>query len=202
MPFLSASGLNVSRFTVVPDGPTTDSAGVSTATGSGSASISTANSSISGIASISALISSVFGLATRLTREAGASSGAGVSSTTGSATGFFARFLTRGGGAASVSACGSAGLALTGAISTGVSVPMGATTSGSVSTGKVSATFAALIILIARLGAVSVFGKYLLRTFSAMTSLTELDATLTSAPSRRRSSITRFVSCLTSRARS
>ncbi len=64
------------------------------------------------------------------------------------------------------------------------------------------ASTAVVIILMVRFGAVSTFGKYLLRTFSANSLVTEFDGTDTSAPSRRNSSMTRLVSCFKSRAKS
>ena len=121
----------------------------------------------------------------------------GVSATgSGTTTSFKDNFLTFGATSSGTSA-GFVAFSTFGVGSAGVATTSSATSATS------SAGFAtALMTLIARFGAISVFGKYLLRTFSAISNGTLLDATLTSAPSRRRSSITRFVSCFTSRARS
>ena len=67
---------------------------------------------------------------------------------------------------------------------------------------RASAATARFTTLTARLTAVSFFGKYLFRIFSASSLETEFDGTLTSTPSRRTSSMSRFVSSFSSLARS
>ena len=188
-PFFNAALVSVSFLIWVPEG---FSAGFS--------------SSSAGLAGASSTCSA--GASASTGSAASASTGASASGSSSTTTGaFFLRTLrtAAAGFALAGSLTGSSAAASTGN-SSGASIGVSTGSSAISSSGgaALGAAFflTALITLMARLGAGSAFGKYLARTLSASSAVTELDGTLTSAPSRRRSSITRFVSCLTSRARS